>query len=152
MGSPQNVVFFAFTPSTGAPLTGQAGNITFDTYKDSSGNNLAQPAITEVGGGAYQFTPVFADPTKSIAFVINLGAAANNQRLSGFVRPEDYYEDLIQAMSQYQQGSWEIKNSGPDANRMIIYAPDGVTVLFKYNLTDAGGNPVTTGVYKRTKQ
>lgn len=50
----------------------------------------------------------------------------------------------------YHQGKWEIKTTGPDANRLILYRADGVTVLKKFDLADAAGNPTYISPFKRT--
>lgn len=159
MASPKNEIFFIYSISTGNPLTGQAGSMSFDVYKDTDGVNLSTPTITEIGtSGAYQFTPVFSNPNKGIVYILNTGSGANPQRVARFMRPEDYNTDLITNINdivadlqEYLEGSWEIKTTGPDAYRMIFYAPDGMTVLEKYDLTDSTGAPTATNVFKRTK-
>jgi hypothetical protein len=86
MSSPKIVVFHVLDAGTGAPETGLSP--TFVTYKDFAGVNLTQPTITEIGGGAYKFTPVF--PTdQGIAFVINPNDATT-KRYVGSRRPEEF--------------------------------------------------------------
>lgn len=152
MASPKAEVFFLYDPATGGPKTGVT--VTFDTYKDTSGSNVSQPSITEIGGGAYMFVPVFADLSKGIVYVVNAGSTAAPQRQARYMRPEDWNTDnsdwSVANLKEWQQGSWEIKTSGGDANKLIIYGTDGVTVLHKFPLTDAAGNPTSTSAFKRS--
>ena len=145
MASPAIEVFFLYD-SSGAPLTGISP--TFDTYKDDLGADLAQPAITEIGGGAYKFTPVL-NPARGIAYVVNGGAFANPRRLARYVRPEDYHVDLLQDLHDMNFGKWEIKTSGPDINRMLTYKADGVTILKKFSLFDSAGVPTSINPFRR---
>lgn len=159
MASPTVEIFFVYNLSTGVPLTGQAGSMSFDVYKDTSGTNLSQPAITEIGtSGVYKFTPVFADPTKGIVYILNTGAGGNPARIARFMRPEDYITDnitdiqtVLSNIKEYQQGKWQIFTSGGDNFRMVFYDTTGSTVLAKYDLADDSGAPTTTNVFKRTK-
>lgn len=45
-----------------------------------------------------------------------------------------------------EEGNWELKN-----NKWIYYAPDGVTVLREFNLTDQHGHPTMTNIFKRER-
>jgi hypothetical protein len=50
----------------------------------------------------------------------------------------------------YAQGKWEIKVTGPDANRLVLYRADGVTVLKKFDLANANGDATFINPFKRT--
>ncbi len=146
MGSPTTEIFFVFNISTGAVLTGAAAGMSFDTYKDETGSNLSQPLISEIGGGAYGFTPVFASPSHGIVYVLNTGTSGNPQKLSRYIRPEDYAADnistvltAVQQIQAFSEGKWKIFTTGPDANRLVVYDTDGTTVLKKYDLVDRNG-------------
>lgn len=146
MASPKIVTFFLYDEATGLPLTGASP--AFDTYKDTDGSNVSQPTITEVGGGCYKFTPVF--PTdKGLVFIINGGAGVIPRRQSGFMRPEDYNLDILTDVKDEMFGKWEIKTSGPDVNRLILYREDGITVLKKFDLYNSSGLPSTVNPFKR---
>lgn len=145
--SPKIVVFWLYNASTGAPQAGETP--VFSVYKDNLGNNMAQPAITAIGGGAYKFTPVF-DTGEGIAFSINSGSTAEPVYQSGYLRPEDYFIDDIAVLKQIGAGKWQIHTTGPDANRMIIYDDDGTTVLYKFDLADQGGGATYTNPFRRT--
>lgn len=145
MSSPQIVVFFLYDESAGTPLTGATP--TFTTYKDDTGTTLAFPTITEVGGGAYKFTPVF--PTnKGIVYVVDGGAGSIPRHQAAFVRPEDYFLDIIKDLQDEIIGEWRVFTSGPDANRMVLYRQDG-SVLKKFDLKDSAGSPTTTTPFRR---
>jgi hypothetical protein len=55
----------------------------------------------------------------------------------------------IQDLLDYQAGKWEIKTTGADANRLILYRPDGVTVLKKFDLKNANGDPTFVNPFQR---
>lgn len=55
----------------------------------------------------------------------------------------------VEKLVQIGTGRWKVFNSGPDANRLVLYAADGVTVLQKFNLFDQNGNPATLSVFER---
>jgi hypothetical protein len=94
MASPHTIVFFLYdaTSATSAPLAGATP--VFDSYTDTSGTPIAQPAISAVGGGAYKFTPVFAANT-SIVAIIDGGAGSAPRRQAMYLRPEDFDIDIV---------------------------------------------------------
>ncbi len=146
MASPKLETFVIFDAS-GNPLTGVTPTFTY--YKTSSGGTLTPPAISEVGTtGIYTFTPVFADTTKGIHYIVSTGYFP--LYYSRYMRPEDYTTDVIPNIQQFQQGDRELKTTGPDANHEIIYDADGTTVLKKYALTDNSSNPSVAAVFKKT--
>ena len=160
MASPKLEVFFFYSATTGVPLTGLTP--TFDTYKDHTGADLAQPAITEIGGGAYAFTPIFT-PNFGIVYIVNAGSTAAPQRVSRYMRPEDWNLDNADIptsdvasfnfaeASAIMTGNWTIHTFGPDANRMVITDPDDDTVIAKYNLYDKNGLPTYLNPFSRTR-
>jgi hypothetical protein len=146
--SPKIVVFFLYDSTTGAPLAGQTP--TFSTYKDDTGTNLTQPVISEIGGGAYKFTPTFPSG-RGIAFAISSGSAnALPAYQVGYLRPEDYFVDDIAILKQIETGKWQIHTSGPEANRLVIYDADGTTVLYRFDLADSSGAATTVAPFRRT--
>ena len=100
--SPRLVVFFSFDATTGAPaldVTGQA----FSHYKDDLGHDIAPPTILTLGGNAYGFLPVFADPARGISYNINANdpstpGATLPLYVSGYLRPEDWAADGIETI------------------------------------------------------
>lgn len=153
MASPTTEVFFVYDLTTGSPLTGAVGSMSFSTYKDETGSNLSQPSIREIGGGAYGFDPVFASPSHGVVYVVSTGASGNPSHVARYARPEDYYTDTIYTtvrdLQQFQEGRWKIFTTGPEANRMLVYDVDGTTVLKRFTLRDASGNPTATNPYER---
>lgn len=155
MSSPKIITFFVFDGANNPQL---GATPTFETYKDNTGANLAQPTIFEMGGGAYYFTPIFPS-NKGIAFLIDTGH--NPPKLNGYARPEDYNIDNITAGGGASQASvdavqatvdlllkietnkWAIISTGPDSNRLVIYDNDGTTPLYKFDLKDSN-NVATT--------
>lgn len=148
MASPKIVVFSIFDITTGAPVTGATP--TWTTYKDDTGANLAQPSFVEIGGGLYYFTPVFTT-NRGIAYILDTGGASNTpDKYSGYLRPEDFYVDDILDLKDEAFGKWQIFTSGPDANRLVLYRADGVTVLKKFDLADAAGAATSINPYRKT--
>jgi hypothetical protein len=147
MSSPKIEVFFVYNDA-GEPLPGLTP--TFDVYKSDLGVDLSQPTITEIGtSGAYKFTPnVTSDVTKGIAYVVNCGATAWPRRLARYIRPEDFAVDYLPDLYAEAFGKWRIFTSGPDANRLIIYAVDG-SVLKKFDLFDSGGAATSINPYSK---
>lgn len=150
MAAPRIEVFAVFNPSTGAPLTGAAGGMSFSTYTDDLGVAVTpQPSITEIGGGLYRFTPTFPpSASRALVYVVNTGGnvPAYYFRL---VRPEDWNADKIQDLMDVAFGKWQIFSTGPDANRIVLYRADGVTVLARFDLKNLSGNPSITNVFQR---
>lgn len=153
MASPQIVVFPVYDATTGALVSGLAASLSFDVYRDETGTNLSQPSFTEIdSSGFYYFTPTFT-ANHHVVYAVNTGAGHAPTKWSGDLRPEDYNEDQIPGIATtlttvsanvsniqaYQQGTWKIFTTGPDANRLVIYALDGVTVLQKYDLKQSDG-------------
>lgn len=169
MSSPKIEVVFIYDNS-GNPLAGQTigvGEVEFILYKDDLGVDLAKPTITAVGGGAYKFTPVFP-ANRGIAYIMKTGTGGNPKSIAKFMRPEDFnidnadvptssvgvtgiaaVEAKVDELLQINKGKWEIKYTGLDANRLIIYQADGVTVLKKFDLFDKDGLPTSINPFKR---
>lgn len=156
MASPKLEAFQVYNISTGAPLTGAAGGMSFAAYKDSTGANLVAPAITEIGGGWYGFVPTLpVDPNKGLVYTVATGAAPTY--VGRYVRPEDYTTDDIPTiksdlalLKKVGVNRWQIHTTGPDANRLVIYDDDGTTPLYKFSLADSNGAPTTSAPYRRT--
>jgi len=146
MASPKIEVLFFYSASTGAPLTGLTP--TFTTYSDTSGTPVAQPAVSEIGGGAYKFTPTLT-ANQGIVYVLDAGATATPRYATRYMRYEDYFTDYTKDIYQYEQGRWKIFTTGPDANRMVFYEDDGTTVLKKFDLLDSAGSPTTSSPFER---
>ena len=146
MATAQIVVFCLFSLATGLPLTAQTP--TFLTYEDETGANITPaPAITEVGGGLYRFTPNFT-AGHGAAYVVDCGASSAQRYLYGYLRPEDYYPDMIADLEDEVLGKWQVVTTGADANRLVLYRQDG-SVLKKFDLQDAGGQPSTAAPFSR---
>lgn len=149
MATPKLEVFFLFD-NNGDPKTGVTG-LTFSTYKDHLGVNITpQPTISEIGGGAYKFLPVFVSD-QGIVYVVN-ATGSNPKYVTKFMRPEDYAAEeagagQIDAIDA-ALGKWQIFTSGPDANRLVIYRQD-TTVLKKFDLFDKDGLPTAVNPFRR---
>lgn len=177
MASPKLETIALYNPATGLPLTGQASFMSFDSYVDDTGSALSAPIITEIGAsGVYKFTPVFANPAKGISYILNCGTGANPPRTARYMRPEDWNADnanvlsstlatassvstingtlttiqtIVQSISDVELGKWVVSTSGPTANQLLLYKPDGTTLIATFDLQDQNGVPTTTNPYRR---
>ncbi len=142
-------IFFVKSVADNLPLVGAVVDFAFETYVNDGGDPVSPPAIIELGGGLYGFTPIFADTTRGIAYVITTSVLGNPDRVYRYMRPEDWNPDLLETLLQIEVGKWEIKTTGPDANRLIFYDVDGTTVLYKFDLKDSVGSPTVLNPYLR---
>jgi hypothetical protein len=78
------------------PVTGIASSLSFHTYQDETGAFLTQPAITEIGGGLYKFTPTIV-PGHIVAWIIAVGGGYSPTWLAGMIRPEDLQGNMSPA-------------------------------------------------------
>lgn len=56
--------------------------------------------------------------------------------------------DASDRIQQLSEGRWKIFTTGADANRMVLYDGSG-TIIQKWSLRDASGNPTTSSIYER---
>jgi hypothetical protein len=158
MASPRVVIFPIFDATTKAPLAGQAP--TFAYYRDETGVALAQPAITELGGGFYKFTPTL-QTNHIVVYMLDCGAGADDRYPYDMIRAEDFDLDLVsgvaasvwdQARSAHQAlGSfgdlmrvlWLVFTGrvklDTAAGRFYVYAEDGTTVFMQQTTKNAAG-------------
>jgi hypothetical protein len=151
---PTTAVIFPLFSGGGAPATGLVP--TFVAYEDFTGGTVTPPAITEIGLGMYGFTPAALDIANGTAYIIDGTVAANPRYSSGALQPgSDVTVDvaevlaLVTLLTNLDSGGWTIFTSGPDVNRMVFYEQDGTTVVAKYNLFNAAGQPDTENIIKR---
>lgn len=133
-------VFFLFNITTNAPVTGASP--TFLMYKDDTGANLTQPAITEIGGGAYGFSPSFT-ANRGIVYVVDTGH--NPSRVHRYIRPEDWANEAIAAdvtfLRKLATNRWKIHTTGPNANQLIYFDDDNITPIYAIGLVPNAVDP-----------
>jgi len=148
MASPTPEVFTVYD-NTGTPLPGVAGGMSFLTYVTEAGVAITpQPTIVDIGGGLYKFTPTVPPSGHGTCYVLSTGHQP--AFYSRFIRPEDYNTDQIPDIRQFLFGKAQIMSTGPDANRLLIYAADGTTVLVRFALADIAGLDTIFNPMKRT--
>lgn len=113
MASPKLEIFYIYDPATGLPLPGVVP--TFSKYTDNLGNPIAQPAISDYGGGAYGFTPVFADPTKGILYLVDT-TGKSPLYYGRYMRPEDWNEDNSDVLSSLIKAKTDLIGTGTVAS------------------------------------
>lgn len=105
-----------------------------------------EPAISEIGFGVYYFD---YSPTFDIVFQIDGGPSIPTEEVRypvGAISPSD--GDLTR-IRRILEGQWEIHTTGPFANMMSLYAPDGVTVFQRYELYNKDGVASVSDIFKR---
>jgi hypothetical protein len=89
----------------------------------------------------YQFLP---NPVPGIFMYIV--KSTNSRHFVGSIKITSYdNDDTYVRMRQVQEGRWKIHTTGPDANRLVLYAADGTTAIQKWDLKDSAG-AATAGV------
>jgi len=160
MSSPKMVTFPIRNPSTGAAVLGKTG-MSFTYYKTDAGSIVTPPSIVELGGGTYGFTPVFADPTHSLVYVLDTNGE-NPTDYSGVLRAEEWADpatqstlttaaaDAATAAAQATLARQMATNKAGEAdNQYVVYADNGTDVLKRFNTFDDSGSPTTTRVFSR---
>jgi hypothetical protein len=139
---------FPVFDAAGAPLA--LLTPTWVTYLNAlTGASVAGPAITEVGGGLYKFSPsVPADGHQ--AGIIDCGATASTRYLSWEGRYADLQvADLVARLHAVSEGRWKIFTDGVNKDTLILYGPDGVTAIQQWDLKDALGSPTSGSIFER---
>jgi hypothetical protein len=120
---------------------------------------LTAPNWSEVTGGPatgaglyrVRLSAAQTDTTGPLAYVVK---STTSERFVGSIKvvAREEAETYALAADAHDEafGKWEIFTSGPDANRLVLYRADGVTVLKKFDLTNALGAPSTINPFKRT--
>lgn len=81
-------IFFLFSASTGAPLTGATP--TFTQYIGVTGSAVTQPSISAIGGGAYKFLPDFSSNTDGVTYILDAGTSASSRYHGRFMTASDW--------------------------------------------------------------
>jgi hypothetical protein len=136
MASPTPEVIVVYD-NNGDPLPGAVADMSWAKSSTEAGASIITPAITDIGGGVYTFTPPI--PPIGHGWVYVLATGHQPKYYTRYFRPEDYNADLLPDIKNFLFGTWKIFTTGADANRMVFYAPDGITVMAKYDLKDASG-------------
>jgi hypothetical protein len=76
-------ISFGLKDANDAPLTGAVP--AFVQYRDLIGNARTPPAIVEIGGGQYGFSPTDADELARVVFLIDAGPSSDPRYLSGAI-------------------------------------------------------------------
>lgn len=153
MSTPNPEVLFVFDGVTGLPYTGVATDLSFVKYIDDTGASVTAPTISKVTDGIFKFTPVFSG--HAIYYMIATGESP--AYVYRYMRPEDVDSDdsvsavldAVTTLLDIETGKWKIFTSGDDANRLVIYEPDGTTVLMKFDLLDSSGSATSSSPFSR---
>jgi hypothetical protein len=115
---------------TYAPTTGQWAPVDTGAFAGTGVYNLVIPSSVAYAEG-------------SVTYAVGVSGA---RTYIGAVKGVTYIEsDTYVRMRELQEGRWKIWTSGADANRLVLYAGDGVTAIQKWDLKDSSGT-ATAGV------
>lgn len=112
-------------------------------YTPAMSDWIAVDAGIASGSGTYlhQFLP---NPVPGIFLYIV--KSTTSRHFVGSIKIIEYdNDDTYVRMRQLQEGRWKIHTTGPDANRLVLYASDGTTAIQKWDLKDSSG-AATAGV------
>jgi hypothetical protein len=56
---------------------------------------------------------------------------------------------VVDILQKIETGRWKYFKTGPNANKMIIYEPDGTTPLYTFNMLDETGTGTSINPYER---
>lgn len=77
------------------------------------------------------------------------GLDAVNQNIAMLDARVQIQEQEVERLRNITAGRWKIHSVGPDANRIVYYAEDGVTIVAKFDLKDISGNPTFKSAFER---
>jgi hypothetical protein len=144
--------------TTSAPKTGIAfGAVTVYYTKAGAApvlKTLAAPDWTELsvanmpGWYTLQFTIGELDTLPVLGFVVSATGVTQFNDLIEIVanlNSDVYYH--AQRSHWISEGHWKIDTA---ANQLVMYAPDGVSVIQRFNLTNRTGLPTATNIFERS--
>jgi hypothetical protein len=151
--------------AAGTPVTGVVAGLVTATLYFADGTNVAvTPAgnWNETAGGGYQLTitPTVLGPIQLVVVVAGANtfvgvydcvanfAADLFAACSGAVTAANAASAAATSTLNAFTGGWKLD---PVLNQLVLFAPDNVTVIATFNLTDSSGLPTVTNVYKRTR-
>jgi len=143
----------SFFTDNGIPKTGLTPTI---RIRDLSDNSLVitDASMNEVAEGFYSYEFAEYDDTKDYAIRTDGGASLNNYERyqsatnnTGGLAEQASLTTIglnVTTILNIEKGKWEIKE-----NKLILYAEDGIAVLYQFNLLDSNGLPTMTDPFKR---
>lgn len=160
---------YAVTPTSGSYKsfigTGKVvANEEVDTY-----TRVGAPAFTTIAGDIANVTTNLAT-TNSTVNTINTNVNTANTSLSAITTTVNTINTnvntantninttnstlstlstVITRIQLLKEGRWKLFTTGPDANRIVLYAADGTTVLQKWDLFDSAGAPSSSELFER---
>lgn len=75
--------------------------------------------------------------------------SAHTTSLGGIVTTQSAHSLTLTDLKDIGIGKWQVFTSGGDANRLVLYRQDGSTVLKKFDLKDAVGDPTYINPFAR---
>jgi len=161
----QNVsagVWARIKDATGAPVTGILfGAVAATVWKnDGTTVDLILTALdwTEVTGGAFAGSGTYIltlpgsslDQVGRVMYGIKVGTNDPYIGAMKVIANEEAETKVeVDTLLGIGLGKWTIAVTGADANRLILYAQDGVTVIKKFSLKDAAGDPTFINPFSR---
>lgn len=122
-------------------------------YNPSSGDWTIFNTGVALNTGLYQLTLKTTD-TSVVGSLTYIVKSSTSDAFVGHVKvvaneEADTYTKVVDLQDE-ALGKWQVFTTGPDANRLVLYRQDGVTVLKKFDLADANGSPAVVNPFRRT--
>ena len=129
-------ISFGLVNASGVPLTGATP--AFIHYRTTTGGSPTLPAIAELGGGQYGFTPSDSDEASRVAFLIDCGVGSVPRRYAGAIHTPSnpflawHLEDASGALWAGAAPTVGVWKDFTGANRLppSVIAPGGTTYLY----------------------
>ena len=111
--------------------------------------NLASDIYSRLGAptGASVSADIATATSDIVAVNTKLGTPAGASVSADIATAQATITDV----QNFTTGNWKVFASGPDANRLVLYMPDGVTVYRKFDLKNVADVAAITNVTSRTK-
>jgi hypothetical protein len=115
---------------------------------------VADTVSTKVGTPAGASVSADVAAVKAVADTVNTTTGTINTKLgtpAGASLSADVaaVKSVADTLKQIETGRWKYFKTGPNANKMILYAVDGSTPLFTFSMLDETGTPTSTSPFER---
>lgn len=122
-------------------------------YTPATGDWTIHNTGAASSSGLYQLQLKTTDTTVTGSLIYVVKSSTSSPYVGSIKIVANEEADTYAKVSDLQDealGKWQVFTTGADANRLVLYRQDGVTVLKKFDLTDANGAPAVINPFKRT--
>lgn len=138
--------------NTGVSVTVEKADGTLVDFSPSNVQwlQVTQTAFADAGKYTLILPASYCDQNGLLTYAVAAGGSRTYLGAIKLIANEEAETKAVaDSLLVYQQGKWEIVVSGADANRLILYEQDGTTVLQKFDLQNANGDPTFINPFRR---